>query len=115
MEYRIGLIKVWLYISVPDAIILSTERGVTDPAAASSSSVAGVRTQRLSPSSGKTWFHTREGRRYGWEIALIIVVKLVLLIVLWLVFIRPWPHLAAPPAAVVHQLYSPAAPAVHHD
>ena len=71
--------------------------------------------QRPSSSSEKTWFRTREGRRYGREIALIIVVKLMLLIVLWVVFIKPWPRAVTPPAAVVHQFYDPAVPAVRHD
>jgi hypothetical protein len=69
--------------------------------------------QRPSSPSQKTWFRTREGRRYGWEIALIIVVKLMLLIVLWFVFIKPWPRPATPPAAVVHEFY--AVPADRHD
>lgn len=71
----------------------------------------GIGTKRLSPSLGKTWFGTREGRRYGWELGFVIVAKLVLLIVLWLVFIEPWPRPIAPPAVVVQQLYLPALPA----
>jgi hypothetical protein len=71
--------------------------------------------QRPSSSSQETWFHTREGRRYGWEIALIIAVKLMLLIVLWFVFIKPWPPATTPPAAVVHQYYAPALAPVRND
>jgi hypothetical protein len=64
--------------------------------------------------SGKTWFQTREGRRYGREIAAIVILKLVLLMVLWFVFIKPWPRLATPRAVDLRQLYTPAAP-VRHD
>jgi len=84
------------------------------PASSSPPQVARAGLQRA-PSPGKTWFRTREGRRYGWEIALIIVVKLMLLIMLWFLFIKPWPRPATPPAAVVHQFYAPAATAVPHD
>ena len=90
---------------------------MTDPASASPASpasVAGVGRQRLSSSSQKAWFRTREGRRYGWELALIIVVKMALLIVLWFVFIEPWSRTATPPATVVHQFYTAPA-AVGHD
>jgi hypothetical protein len=69
--------------------------------------------QRL-PKSGKTWFQTREGRRYGWEIAAIVILKLVLLMVLWFVFIKPWPRPATPRAADLRQIYTPPAP-VRHD
>jgi hypothetical protein len=71
--------------------------------------------QKQLPSPGETWFRTRDGRRYGWEIGIIIVVKLAVLILLWFVFIKPWPRPATPPAVVVQQLYSPAAPASRHD
>jgi cytoskeletal protein RodZ len=62
----------------------------------------------------QTWFRTREGRRYGWEIAAVIVVKLVLLTALWFVFIKPWAPPAAP-HAIVQQLYLPPPPAARHD
>ena len=86
---------------------------MTEPASASPSSVAGR--QRLSSSPKKTWFRTREGRRYGWELALIITVKVALLVVLWFVFIKPWPRAATAPATVVHRLYAPASAAATHD
>jgi hypothetical protein len=82
---------------------------MTDPASASRSFVTGVGPHRLSSSSDKTWFRTREGRRYGWELALILLVKLALLLVLWFVFIAPSPRTATDPAAVVRQFYQPAA------
>jgi len=66
-------------------------------------------------SSAEVWFRTREGRRYGWEIASIIIVKLLLLCALWFVFIKPWPRPSTPPASVVQQFYVPAAAAVRHD
>ncbi len=91
------------------------QQPMTEPASASPSSVAGAGRERLSSSSKKTWFRTREGRRYGWELALIITVKVALLIVLWFVFIKPWPRAATEPATVVHQFYVPASAAVSHD
>lgn len=88
---------------------------MTEPASASPSSDARAGMQRPPPSSNRSWFHTREGRRYGSELAVIIVVKLALLAVLWFVFIKPWPRPATPPAAAVQQLYAPAAPEGRHD
>jgi hypothetical protein len=88
---------------------------MTEPASASPSSVAGAGRERLSSSSKKTWFRTREGRRYGWELALIIAVKAALLVVLWFVFIKPWPRAATAPDTVVHRLYAPASAAASHD
>ena len=88
---------------------------MTQPPSASPSSNAGAGIQRPVPASNKTWFRTREGHRYGTELALIIVVKLALLAVLWFVLIEPWPRPATPPAAAVQQLYAPAAPAGRHD
>jgi hypothetical protein len=58
-----------------------------------------------------SWFRTREGRRYGWEIGLIIALKLLLLVVLWFAFIKPWLRTVPPPAAIVQQFYLPAKPA----
>jgi hypothetical protein len=69
----------------------------------------------LSPPTGVSWFQTRDGRRYGWEIAAILVVKLALLLVLWFAFIKPFPRPATPPAVVVQQLYTSPAPAPRHD
>jgi len=63
----------------------------------------------------RTWFRTLQGHRYGREISLIIVVKLVALGVLWYVVIKPWPRPSSPPSDVVRQLYIPAAPVKHHD
>jgi hypothetical protein len=63
----------------------------------------------------KTWFRTREGRRYAWEIALIVAVKLALLLILWFAIIKPWPHPTATPSTVVRQLYAPMSPPAHHD
>jgi hypothetical protein len=62
----------------------------------------------------KSWFRSGAGRRFAWEIALVVVLKLVLLLVLWFGFIKPWPRPASPPAAVVQQFYTPAQPA-HRD
>ena len=70
---------------------------------------------RRPPASPTSWFRTREGRRFGIEIGLIIAVKLALLGALWLVLIHPWPRPVTPPATVVQQLYLPAASAAGHD
>jgi hypothetical protein len=88
---------------------------VTEPASTYPSSVTGVSAKSLSRSSAETWFRTREGHRYGVEIGLIILVKLALLVVLWFVFIKPWPRPETPPATVVQQLYLPAMPAARND
>jgi hypothetical protein len=71
--------------------------------------------KRMFPSPGKSWFSTREGHRYGWEIALIIGIKFALLAALWFAFVAPWMHPANPPVNVVQQLYVPGEPAVTHD
>jgi hypothetical protein len=68
-----------------------------------------------SPSPGQSWFRTLDGRRYGREIAFIIVVKLVLLVVLWFAFIKPWPRPDTAPAVAVQQLYTPSALASRRD
>jgi hypothetical protein len=70
--------------------------------------------QNRSAAPRKSWFRSGAGRRYGWEIALIVVLKLVLLLVLWFCFINPWPRPATSPATVVQQFYTPAPPA-HRD
>jgi len=87
---------------------------MTQPAPTPQYARDGAKPKRMSPSSAPTWFRTREGRRYGWEIGFVIVVKLALLLVLWFAVIEPWPR-PAPPATVVQQLYLPAVPAARHD
>lgn len=62
-----------------------------------------------------TWFRTRAGRRYGWEIGLVVVLKLALLLVLWFVVIKPWLRPTAPAVSVVRQFYEPAQPASNRD
>jgi hypothetical protein len=88
---------------------------MTDPASAPPSSVACDGPKGLLPSPGKAWFRTRDGRRFGWEIGVIIVVKLALLIVLWFVFIKPWPRPDTAPPITVQQLYLPSGPSLRHD
>lgn len=90
-------------------------RTMTRPVPTLPTPTAGVEPKRLSGSSAHTWFHTRDGRRYGWEIAFIVVLKLVLLIVLWFGFIEPWSHPAALPATSVQQFYLPSPVTVRHD
>jgi hypothetical protein len=88
---------------------------MTEPAPALTCHVASDGSKEELPSPGETWFRTRDGRHYGWEIGVIIVVKLAVLILLWFAFIKPWPRTATAPAVVVQQLYSPSAPAPRHD
>jgi hypothetical protein len=61
------------------------------------------------------WFHTRDGRRYAWEIALVILMKLALLLLLWFVFIKPWVGQATPVVSAVQQIYLPDGAATRHD
>ena len=86
---------------------------MTEGATVSPSQGAGAHPPARSSRTG--WFRTREGRRYGWELALVIVMKLVLLGVLWFVIVEASPKSASPPATVVRHLYTSAAPAVRHD
>lgn len=88
---------------------------VTKPASTFSFPVASDGVKRLPPSSEDMWFNTRDGRRYGWEIGCIIVVKVALLVVLWFVFIRPWQRPAMAPATTVQQLYLPSEQTFRHD
>jgi hypothetical protein len=88
---------------------------MSQPASTSPTTDTRVGLRRLSSSPGSTWFRTREGRRYAWELGLVIVAKLALLVVLWFVFIAPWPRPATPTASVVQQFYVPATPAAGHD
>jgi hypothetical protein len=76
---------------------------------------SGCATQRRSPVASDTWFRTRAGRRYGWEICLVVAVKLALLLVLWFVFIKPWLRPIAPAVSIVRQFYEPAPLPSHHD
>jgi hypothetical protein len=63
--------------------------------------------------TGKSWFRTRGGRRFGLEFALIIVVKLILLTALWWICFRPHPRPDTSPAAIESHLLAHAEPA--HD
>jgi len=88
---------------------------MNEPASPSPRVATGIGSRSVLSSSERAWFGTREGRRYGWELGLVIVAKLVLLVVLWLVLIELWPRPPTPPAAVVQQIYLPAVPAARHD
>ena len=88
---------------------------MTDPASTLSSRIAVDGVKRLAPAPAVSWFNTRDGRRYGWEIVLVIVLKLALLILLWFVFIKPWQRPATTPVPAMHQLYGPSVQAIRHD
>jgi hypothetical protein len=89
-------------------------RVMTEPASASPNARHGVCPDVSTPLTA-TWFRTREGRRFGWELTLVVLVKLALLALLWLVFIQPWPRPVTPAATVVQQLYLPVLPLERHD
>ncbi len=88
---------------------------MTNPVLAPLSSVACDGPNGLLPSPGEAWFRTRDGRRFGWEIGVIFVVKLALLIVLWFVFFEPSSGPDTAPPITVQQLYLPSGPSVRHD
>jgi hypothetical protein len=88
---------------------------MADPASAPLSSIASNGPRAPLRSTGETWFRSRDGRRYAWELGAIIVVKLALLVLLWFVFIKPWPRQPAAPQITVQQLYMPTAPPARHD
>ena len=51
-----------------------------------------------------SWFATRAGRRYGAELALLLLAKLVLLAALYFLFIAPQPRTDTSPDAVQSHL-----------
>lgn len=93
-----------------DIIIGVHPRAPGESMSASARSVGGDRLENPPPSSSATWFRTRGGRRYAWEIALVIVVKLALLLLLWFVLVKPWVRPATPVASAVQQIYLPSPP-----
>ncbi len=52
----------------------------------------------------RSWFRTNGGHRYGIELGLVVVAKLLALTILYLVFIAPQPHADASSAAVQRHL-----------
>lgn len=88
---------------------------MTDPVSPSPWTAAVADADDVEPSPGTTWFRTREGRRFGVEIAVIVVVKLALLGVLWLVLIQPWARPPGKPITDMRQIYVPSTPAERHD
>ena len=57
------------------------------------------------------WSRTAVARRFGREILFLIAFKIVLLILLWWVAIKPAPRAETTPAAVAKHLVSQPAPA----
>ncbi len=55
----------------------------------------------------KSWFRSRGGKRYGIEFALIILVKLLLLLLLWFLVIKPQPRADTSPAAIERHFTPP--------
>lgn len=56
-----------------------------------------------------SWFRSRGGRRFGFEFALIIAGKLILLLLLWWLCFAPQPRPDTSPGAIERHLLSPAA------
>lgn len=63
----------------------------------------------LSPArDARSWFRSDHGRRYGRDIAIIVVLKLVLLIALYVFFVAPQPRAdTSPDATRQHLLDNP--------
>jgi hypothetical protein len=63
------------------------------------------------PRTGRSWFRSRGGRRFGVEFAAVIVVKLALLVLIWFICFRPHPRPDTAPAAIERHLLAPPAEA----
>ena len=64
----------------------------------------------IAPRGNARWFGSRDGRSYGRDIALLIVLKLVLLTLLWTVAVRPVPRADTSSGAIARHLGAPVAP-----
>lgn len=60
-----------------------------------------------------SWFRSRGGRRFGIEFFAIIVAKLILLMLVWFICIRPLPRADTDSAAIQRHLLAPSAEAAH--
>lgn len=60
-----------------------------------------------------SWFRGRGGRRFAFEFAAIVLLKLLALILLWFFCIRPLPRADTAPAAVEDHLLTAPAEATH--
>lgn len=58
--------------------------------------------------TGRSWFRSRGGRRFGVEFAAIVGVKIALLLLIWFVCFRPHPRPDTRPAAMQDHLLAPA-------
>ena len=63
--------------------------------------------------TGRSWFRSRGGRRFGREFAAIVILKLVALLLIWFVCIRPQPRADTAPAAIATHLLAPTGEAAH--
>ena len=61
--------------------------------------------------SAKVWSKTAYARRFGREILFLIILKVVLLMLLWWVAIKPLPRIEQSPAVVAKHLVAKPAPA----
>jgi hypothetical protein len=59
-----------------------------------------------------SWFATRAGRRYGVELGLLLLAKLVLLSALYFVFVAPQPHADTSSAAMQSHLLDAQSPVI---
>ena len=88
---------------------------MNEPVSPSSRPATAADSHHFEPSPERTWLRTRDGRRFGVEIAVVVVVKLALLGLLWLVFVQPWARPPGKPITDMRQIYVPATPAERHD
>jgi hypothetical protein len=63
--------------------------------------------------TGRSWFRSRGGRRFGREFAAIVILKLLGLLLIWFVCIRPQPRADTAPGAIADHLLAPATEVTH--
>ena len=60
----------------------------------------------------RSWFRSAAGRRFGLEIAVIVLAKIAILVVLYLAFVATQPRTDTSPASMrAHMLSGPGTPA----
>ena len=65
------------------------------------------------PSPGNSWFRSRGGNRFGIELAVVVVLKLIALTLIWFVCFRPQPNPDVRPAAIASHLLGAPAETTH--
>jgi hypothetical protein len=67
------------------------------------------------PLSPVSWFRSRAGRRYGLELALVVLAKIALLLALYFLFIAPQARTDTSPSSVQQHLLDGAPAAAARD